>query len=163
MSRAHCIADGSIAGNDNDEDPDKFEPHWREIHDTSQVEIFEPILGDADGKVTTGLLHAARYLKDNRLLPRGFDKATAGDDIHVVGDAAHDPGFTAGGATIRYVMPTSGASGPLHVEAELLYQPIGYRWAHNLAPYNAKEPQRMVKYFEEASGKSATVLAKASR
>src|SRR5882724_5174106 len=77
--------DGSIAGNDNDEDPLKFEPHYREITSAEQVEIYEPILKDAQGRVTTGLLHAVGYLKDNRLLPTGFDKATAGKDIAVVG------------------------------------------------------------------------------
>ena len=69
--------DGSIVGNDNDEDPLKYEPHYREITSAQQVEIYEPILKDSNGKVTTGLLHAVGYLKDNRLLPHGFDKATA--------------------------------------------------------------------------------------
>ncbi len=153
--------DGSIVGNDNDADPLKYEPHYREITSADQVEIYEPILKDADGKVTTGLLHAVGYLKDNRLLPHGFDKATAIQDIAVTGGAADDPGFTDRGSTVRYVVSTGGAAGPLKVEAELWYQPIGFRWAHNLAPYKASEPQRMVKYYEAAAGKSAMVLAKA--
>ena len=49
------------------------------------------------------------------------------------------------------MVPTRGKSGPFHVEAELWYQPIAFRWAHNLAPYQAIKPQRMVKYFKEAS------------
>ena len=75
--------DGSIVGNDNDEDPLKFEPHYREITSAQEVEIYEPILKDSEGKVTTGLLHAVGYLKDNRLLPHGFDKTTADKDIAV--------------------------------------------------------------------------------
>jgi hypothetical protein len=67
------------------------------------VEIYEPILKDSEGKVTTGLLHAVRYLKDNRLLPHGFDKAAAGKDIVVTGDAADDPEFTDRGSSVRYV------------------------------------------------------------
>jgi hypothetical protein len=153
--------DGSIVGNDNDADPLKYEPHYREITSADQVEIYEPILKDADGKVTTGLLHAVGYLKDNRLLPHGFDKATAIADIAVTGGAADDPAFTDKGSTVRYVVSTGGATGPLKVEAELWYQPIGFRWAHNLAPYQASEPQRMVKYYEEAACKSAVVLARA--
>jgi hypothetical protein len=153
--------DGSIVGNDNDADPLKYEPHYREITRADQVEIYEPILKDSDGKVTTGLLHAVGYLKDNRLLPHGFDKATAIQDIAVTGGAADDPGFTDKGSTVRYVVSTGGAAGPFKVEAELWYQPIGFRWAHNLAPYQASEPQRMVKYYEAAAGKSAMVLAKA--
>ena|ERR1700733_14957818 len=50
-----------------------------------QVEIYEPILKDSDGKVTTGLLHEVGYLKDNHPLPHGFDKATAMKDIAVTG------------------------------------------------------------------------------
>jgi hypothetical protein len=153
--------DGSIVGNDNDEDPLKYEPHYREITSTQQVEIYEPILEDSEGKVTTGLLHAVGYLKDNRLLPHGFDKATAEKDIAVTGGAANDPGFTDKGSTVRYVVSTGGAPGPFKVEAELWYQPIGFRWAHNLAPYKASEPQRMVRYYEQAARKSAVILTKA--
>ena len=154
-------ADGSIVGNANDEDPQKFEPHYREITKPDEVEIFEPILADAQGRVTTGILSAARYAKDNRLLPSGFDKASADGDIKVVGDAADDPGFTDRGSLVRYVVPTGNAVGKLTIVAELWYQPIGYRWAHNLAPYEAAEPKRVVKYFEDAATDSAIVLAKA--
>lgn len=153
-------ADGSIVGNANDEDPLRFEPHYRVITNPQQVEIYEPILKDASGKVTTGLLHAVGYLKDNRLLPSGFDKATASKDIEVTGEAANDPGFTDKGSSVRYVVSTGNAAGPFKVEAELMYQPIGFRWAHNLAPYAANEPQRMLKYYDEASRKSAMVLAR---
>jgi hypothetical protein len=153
--------DGSIVGNDNDQDPLRYEPYYREITKPDQVEIYEPILKDSDGKVTTGLLHAVGYLKDTRLLPKGFDKATAEPDIAVHGGAEDDPAFNDKGSRVRYVVPTGGASGPFRVEAELWYQPIGFRWAHNLAPYQASEPQRMVKYYEEAARKSAVVLAKA--
>ncbi len=153
--------DGSIVGNDNDEDPLRFEPHYREITNPQQVEIYEPILKDSQGRVTTGLLNAVGYLKDNRLLPRGFDKATADADIAVTGRAADDPGFNDKGSQVRYLIRTGSAPGPFRVEAELWYQPIGFRWAHNLAPYRAKEPQRMVRYYEEASRRSAVMLARA--
>ena len=153
--------DGSIVGNDNDQDPLRFEPHYREITNSQQVEIYEPILKDSQGRVTTGLLNAVGYLKDNRLLPTGFDKVTADKDIAVVGRAADDPGFNDQGSRVRYVVSTGSAPGPFRVKAELWYQPIGFRWAHNLAPYRAKEPQRMVRYYEETSQRSAVVLASA--
>jgi hypothetical protein len=152
--------DGSIVGNDNDADPLKFERHYSEITSPDQVEIFEPILGDVNGHVTTGLLSAVRYLKDNRILPAGFDKATAEPDIAVVGGAHDDPGFVGGTAQIRYAI-RSGQGGPYQVKAELWYQPIGFRWAHNLEPYKAAEPQRFVSYYEADSRKTAIVLAEA--
>ena len=74
---------------DNDADrPARFEPHHEEITRADEVQIYESILGDPAGRPTTGLLTATAYLKDNRLLPRGFDKATAAADIAVVGAAA---------------------------------------------------------------------------
>jgi hypothetical protein len=154
-------ADGSIVGNDNDEDPLKYEPHWQEITSPQQVEIYEPILRDAQGKVTTGLLNTVGYLKDNRLLPAGFNKQSADKDIEVVGEAANDPGFTDKGSLVHYVVATGRAPGPFLVEAELWYQPIGFRWAHNLESYKASEPQRLVTYYKAASQRSAVILAKA--
>ncbi len=46
--------------------PDRFEPHYAEIRNAGQVQIYEAIMADSKGAVTTGLLHAVRYLKDNR-------------------------------------------------------------------------------------------------
>ena len=152
--------DGSIVGNDNDADALRFEPHYREINRPEQVQIFEPILKDAQGKVTTGLLAAVGYLKDSRILPSGFDKKTAEPDIAVAGEAADDPDFNDKGALTRYVMNTGNAAGPFHVEVELWYQPIGFRWAHNLVPYKAMEPQRFVGYYEAAAQHSAIIMAK---
>jgi hypothetical protein len=154
-------ADGSIQGNDNDTDAARFEPHYREIRSPDQVQIFESILGDSAGRVTTGLLSATGYLKDNRLLPHGFDKTTATPDIAVHGDALADPTFTDEGDDVLYSIDASHARTPLHVDVELIYQAIGYRWAHNLAPYDAPEPRRFVGYFESMQSDTAVVLARA--
>ena len=43
---------------------------------------------------------------------------------------------------MKYSVDLAGATGPFVVEAELLYQPIGYRWANNLKAYDqASEPR----------------------
>jgi hypothetical protein len=154
-------ADGSIEGNANDTDPARYLPHFTKINSPDQVEIFEPILGDAAGHVTTGLLTATQYLKDNRILPAGFDKATASAEIAVYGEAASDPEFKGGSSLTQYQISTRGASGPLKISVELLYQPIGYRWARNLASIQADETQHFVKYFELAAPNSAVVLSHA--
>lgn len=153
--------DGSIVGNANDADPRRYEPHHREITSAQEVEIFEPILMDSHKNVTTGLLSAVGYLKDNRILPSGFDKRSADKDIAVVGDALDDPNFTDKGSLIRYVVNTGNAPGPFHIAVELWYQPIGFRWAHNLETYNAMEPQRFVGYYESEARRSAVMLTKA--
>jgi hypothetical protein len=153
--------DGSIEGNVNDTDPARYLPHFTKINSPDQVEIFESILGDATGHVTTGLLTATGYLKDNRILPAGFDKATASADIAVRGEAATDPEFKGGSSTTPYQIPAKGSSGPFKIAVELLYQPIGYRWALNLAPFQADETQHFVKYFEQVGPNSAVVLAHA--
>jgi hypothetical protein len=153
-------ADGSIAGNANDADATRYSPHYTLITKPDEVEIFEPILGDSQGHVTTALLSTTQYLKDNRILPAGFDKQTAPVDVAVHGKAADDPDFAAGSCVTHYKI-AAGAAGPWQIAAELLYQPIGYRWAHNLAPYQADETQRFTHYYEDAATHSAVVLAHA--
>jgi hypothetical protein len=153
-------ADGAIAGNDNDTNPLAFEPHYEEITRDDQVQIYEPILGDRHGMPTTGLLTATQYLKDNRLLPRGFDKTTADAKIGVYGGASADADFGGGGDRVRYRVPAPGP-GPFAVEVELRYQPIGYRWAHNLERYDAAEPRRFLEYYRALSAESSIVVATA--
>ena len=153
---------GLVTGNDNDADPSSVEPHYREIRRTDQVQIYESVMVDTAGAITTGLLKAIGYVKDNRLLPRGFDKASAAKDIAVHGGASEDEDFAAGGDRVRYDVDAAGASGPFQIDAALSYQPIGFRWAQNLKPYAAPETQRFVTYYESMSAASAHVLARTS-
>ena len=113
------------------------------------------------GGVTTGLLTATQYLKDNRLLPRGFDKTTAAAEIGVFGGARTDADFGSAGDVIRYRVSVAG-DGPYRVEVELRYQAIGYRWASNLEPVKADEPQRFVSYYRATAPGSSVVVATAS-
>jgi hypothetical protein len=140
----------------------RFEPHYRVIRAADQVQIYESVLSDFAGHVTTGLLHGVGYLKDNRLLPRGFDKTTAAPEIAVRGDAAADAAFNDTGHTVTYSIDAARSSGPLEITAELIYQPIGFRWARNLAPYGATETQRFVTWFDAMKGGSAVTLATAN-
>jgi hypothetical protein len=154
---------GAIAGNDNDTDAARYEPHYAEIRAADQVQIYEAVLGDVNGGVTTGLLTAVKYLKDNRLLPRGFDKRTADQDVAVAGSAMEDADFSGGGDRVRYSVAVGGARGPFRVTAELCYQSVAYRWAQNLGRYDAEEPQRMVGFYNEAAAGSMAVLAKTAK
>jgi hypothetical protein len=154
--------DGSIGGNDNDDDAARFEPHYDLIDDPAKVQIYESIMVDAEGRPTTGLLTGFRYAKDNRLLPRGFDKSTAVEDIATQGDARNDDNFADGGDRIRYSVNLKKQAGPYTVQAELWYQPIGYRWAQNLRQRKAMETDRFVSYYESMAGVSAVVLARAT-
>jgi hypothetical protein len=155
-------ASGSIRGNDNDADRARFEPHYTEIRSADQVQIYESIMRDAGGAITTGLLQATAYAKDNRLLPRGFDKATAPTDIAVVGAARQDADFTSDGDRVRYVVDTAGRTGPFRIDVELRFQTIAYRWAQNLRAYDAPETNRFVSWYDAMSTGTSLVLARAS-
>lgn len=150
--------DGRIGGNDNDADASRFEAHYQEIRSADQVQIYESIMARPDGTVTTGLLQATQYVKDNRLLPRGFGKASAGPDIAIRGEASADPDFTADGDRVRYSVPLAGAAGPVTIEVVLRYQPIAFRWAANLRGYEAAEPRRFVAYYDAMADSSSAVL-----
>ncbi len=154
--------DGSITGNDNDADANRFEPHYTEITGGDQVQIYEDIMAGANNLPTTGLLTAVRFIKDNRLLPKGFDKRAVAQEIAPQGAAMTDDDFTSGGDKVRYSIPAGNAQGPFHVEAEFWFQPISFRWANNLKPYKAMEPQRFSGYYDAMSSGSAVMLLRAT-
>jgi hypothetical protein len=157
-----ATASGLIQGNDSDANPDRFEPHYAEISRPDEVQIYESIMGDPAGAPTTGLLTAVRFLKDNRLLPEGFDKATAEPDVAVVGEAARDDDFTAGCDRVRYLVDVGGREGPFRIDVALRYQPIAYRWAQNLRRYDALETRRFVRYYDAMAAGSVETLARAT-
>ncbi len=150
---------GAIAGNDNDADALGVEPHHTEIRASEQVQIYESVMGDAAGRPTTGLLTGVRYLKDNRLVPRGFDKSHADPWIAVIGAAAQDEDFGDSGDRVRYAVEVNGADGPFQIDAELRFQVIGFRWADNLRLYKAEETTRFVGYYDSMASSSSELLA----
>jgi hypothetical protein len=163
FSSGHVEATGAIAGNDNDQDGARFEPHYREIRSEDQVQIYEAIMATPAGAVTTGVLSAVSYVKDNRLLPRGFDKRRVPADVAVLGAALDDADFTGGEDRVRYSIDVAGAQGPFLVDVQLWYQPIAYRWVENLRAYDAAEPQRFVEYFHAMAPVSALMITRATR
>jgi len=95
------------------------------------------------------------------LLPRGFDKRTAEPDVAVQGGALDDADFVGAADRVRYSVAVGDARGPFLVQAELLYQPIGYRWANNLKAYDkAAEPRRFTSYYDSMSAASTALLAR---
>lgn len=152
-------ATGAIEGNNSDAQAATFEPHYEQITTADEVQIYESIMGTPAGAPTTGLLQATQYLKDNRLLPRGFDKQSAAPEIAVHGAAAADGDFTGDGDRVRYRIPLVD---PARVEVELRFQPIGYRWAQNLAPYRADETRKFVGYYNALATASSVAVSRAS-
>jgi hypothetical protein len=153
---------GMIGGNDNDADPLTFEPHYEEIRRPDEVQIYESMMADSAGRLTTGLLQAVAFVKDNRLLPRGFDKRSAAPEVAVRGSAADDSDFTDAGDGVRYRIDVGAAYGPFNVAVELKYQPISFRWAENLRRYDAPEPRRFVSFYDAMSAASSVEIAQSS-
>jgi hypothetical protein len=142
-------ADGTIAGNAADSDRTRFEPHYDVISRPDQVQIYEPIMGDNEGNVTYTLLRAAKYLKDNRLLPAGADKAKLPAEVAVYGEAASDANFQGGGDLVTYLVDVEEAIGPFTLSAELLYEPLSYQFVQDLLTDNTPLTDRFGGYYAE--------------
>lgn len=123
--------DGLIRGVAEDVNGAAWEPHHDVITKASQVQVWQAIVGRDDGSRTHSLLAGDRYLKDNRILPKGFYKAETIDNPDTVanfgtfGEALTDDDFDAGEDTVTYriAVPESAA---YRVLAELRYQPLAY-------------------------------------
>jgi hypothetical protein len=150
-------ADGAIAGDDGDE-KNLVEPHYDVITRQDQVQIYESVMQNTDGEVTYTLLRGAGYIKDNRLLPKGFDKNTAAVDIAVKGAAAADENFTGGSDLVTYQAPVGNHSGPFTITAELLYTTVSHAFMQDLGQ-DASLPmvERFVKFYSAADKTPVTI------
>jgi hypothetical protein len=124
------------------------------------VQIYESIMGNTDGKVTYNLLRGASYLKDNRLLPAGFNKATAPPDAGVYGDALSDANFTGGSDQVTYQINLSG-KGPYTVTAKLLYQTVAYQFGKAFQGNDALV-KNFLSYYQSAD-KTPNVVSSVSK
>jgi hypothetical protein len=131
-----------------------WEPHYDVItDDANEVQIYEMVMGDVLGNVTTVLERAHHMIKDNRLVPTGFTtEHPAYDSTMVVGVAASDPNFNAingieGTATddVHYHIPLQGVNGNVTVTARFWYQSLPPKW--NAEMFAMDHP--LINSFEE--------------
>lgn len=153
-------ADGSVEGVDADVNGDTFEPHYDQITAEDQVQVYEAIMGNNLGEVTYSLLRGKEYLKDNRILPPGFNKAGAPADVRVVGAALSDNNFIGGGDQISYQIGGL-PPGNYTVKAELVYQTLSHAYAEDLFADTTTPEVVDFKTMFDASTQKSTVIASA--
>lgn len=135
-----------------------YELHHDVIVDEGQVMLYEMVMGDVTGELTTVLLRADHQLKDNRLPPVGFtDQHNSYDTVKIVGTALSDPDFNkvngtqgSGSDIVHYHIPLAGQSGPLNISAAVYYQTVSFRWLEEMFTYSSTEIDRFKSYYEEA-------------
>ncbi len=114
-----------------------YEPHHAMINDPGQVQIYEMVMGDVTGNVTTVLERAKAPIKDNRLAPFGFTTSHAVYDTTLIaGHALTDPDFNrntlgeegSGSDIVYYHVPMQGITGELTTTVRVYYQPVPPGW-----------------------------------
>lgn len=98
-----------------------YQPHYQDITKGNQVQIYQELIKDSAGYLTTSFLRRVHPVKDNRLRPRGFDPKVFLNSSspyirllgEVEGEAAHDPYYTdptrTGADEVRYDIHLSPA------------------------------------------------------
>jgi hypothetical protein len=90
--------------------------------------IYEALMQDGRGRLTTLLTQAARYEKDNRILPDRFDAARRPTGVEPEWIApvgtGKDATFLPGGDTVHYEIPLPKRGGPLRVSVEACFQSV---------------------------------------
>ncbi len=140
-----------------------IEPHRGRVAGPDDVVVWEAIMADPAGRPTFRVRRGARFLKDDRLLPRGWrpDHPDAAATAPV--GVAEDPGFGPGGATVALALPVGEAAGPLALEVDVLYQPLAARFAAELLAFDAPEIARFRRYWELADRRPERVARAEAR
>ena len=123
---------GNITGRDH-----PYEPHHEISRSAEDVQIYEMVMSDIYGQLTTRLNGAYEPFKDNRLLPLGFRRNhSTYDTVAVWGNATVDPQYdaesTKGTDIIQYRIPLNGKKGLANLQVALNYHTFPSRWMNDL-------------------------------
>jgi mono/diheme cytochrome c family protein len=137
------ILDGLTNSVLDSEQPVRFpdapiQPHYQVINSGSQVQIYQELIRDSGGSLTTSFLRRVNPIKDNRIRPKGFDpKFFARSSSPYIrelavlhGEEARDPDYVnpklTGADKIEYQIPLDAEtrSRADHVQVTLYYQSI---------------------------------------
>jgi hypothetical protein len=142
------------------------ESHHDVISQPDQVQIYESIMKDATGKMTTTLLKAAGYLKDNRIPPMGFVQSGPNFSLAtaVVGVSSEDRDFNrspnsegSGADTVTYRVGTLKRGETYRLEVRLLYQSLSPSLARSLFQHKTPDVQLFREMYQEADLNPITI------
>jgi hypothetical protein len=120
-------------------------PHRDEIASESEVQVYQSVMGDAAGAVTSVLLDATQYLKDDRILPRGWAPSPADAALVAPQGVDGDADFTAGSDVVTYRVPASGAE---RIRVRLLYQSVPPLHVDALRDHPTPATARLIQMME---------------
>jgi hypothetical protein len=135
-----------------------FEPHHNIITSEHQVQIYEMVMGDITGAVTTVLERAYQHLKDNRIPPQGFASSHAVyDTVQIVGAALNDADFNIengvegnGSDKLHYHIPLNQFYGQIEVMAKVHYQTINDKWLQEMFSFTSEDINTFKSYYENS-------------
>ncbi len=120
-----------------------------------QVQVWESVLRDSSGDPSYLLLVSLGFLKDDRILPAGWDGGDGSMDPEGIDD---DPSFVAGSDTVTLQVVAPEAGGPYALHAALRYQSIGARYLDEVLE-GTEEPVRVLERMVEASDRTPDTIA----
>jgi hypothetical protein len=134
-----------------------YEVHHDVIDDSEDVLIYEMVMQDVEGNVTTILTRAESPVKDNRLLPQGFSMTHESYDTTLVagavlGDANFNHHESTGSGTdqVTIKVPFEDYVGELSVEVKLNYQSVPARWLDEMFAESGDQIDNFKLMFDKA-------------
>jgi hypothetical protein len=133
-----------------------FQPHfWTDNPITSdkQVEIYEELVHDPQGQLTTSFLSLDNKVKDDRIQPKGRSSTGPNADILVPVGTGADPSYQegCGCSVVRYQLPLTGElTNAAKVKATLYYQSIPpYYLRQRAEDAHGPDTARLIKFTNE--------------
>ncbi len=137
-----------------------IEPHRDVVRSGEEVALYRAVMADTLGQPTHTLLRGVTWLVDDRLLPKGWNREHPEADRTAPVGTEEDGNFVPGGDRVRFEIALGDRRGPLTIEASLLYQPLGARWAAELLRWPTPEVAAFGTLYERAD-RTPEVLARA--
>lgn len=141
---------------------DEYEEHYENIYSEDQVQLYEYVMGNEAGDVTTILTRAYSPLKDNRIPPLGFSvNHTAYDTVKIVGNALTDANFNyvddvegSGKDKIYYHIALNDDFNGAIVNVKVHYMSIPRKWLDQLFSNDVEEINSFETMYDEVDMES---------
>jgi hypothetical protein len=132
-----------------------YQPHFwtgNRITSDQQVEIYEEMVLDPQGQLSTSFLSLDDKVKDNRIQPQGWSSSGPNADITQAEGTGADPNYQngCGCSVVRYQIPLTAVPNAAKVQATLYYQSIPpYYLRQRSEDASGPDTARLVKFTNE--------------